>query len=287
METPVMALKKLKVPYTHTFSCDIDKKVKAQIMANFSPGKWFDDLMTRNNRLPCTPSVDLYVAGFPCQPFSGCGLQKGFKDKRGMVFYGCADYIDCKRPRAFILENVSRFISHAGGSALSKVMQTLQGIGKGAYAVKWRILNTEEHGVPQNRPRLYIIGIRKDCQRAQISFPEPLEKVSIEPLLDPVKRRPTMTMMPPKTSKACHANVKRVLKQLTKQKKTPLTKTFIIDHMSSPDRCSFTEDKVMCMTRRRGGGHWITLLHSTILLRYVSKWPDPGRIEATTSRWDR
>lgn len=258
METPVMALKKLKVPYEHMFSCDIDKKVKAQIMANFPPAEWFDDLMTRDNRSPSTPSVDLYVAGFPCQPFSACGLQKGFKDKRGMVFYGCADYIDCKRPRAFILENVRRLINHDGGNTLSKVMQTLQGIGNGAYAVKWKLLNTEEHGVPQSRPRLYIIGIRKDCQRAEFSFPEPLERVSIEPLLDPVKRKPTMTILPPKTSKACHVNVKRVLKQLTKQGKKPLTKTFIIDHNSSPHFCGFTEDKVMCMTRRRGGGHWIT-----------------------------
>eukprot|EP00931_Biecheleriopsis_adriatica_P081452 TRINITY_DN5477_c0_g1_i1.p1 TRINITY_DN5477_c0_g1~~TRINITY_DN5477_c0_g1_i1.p1 ORF type:complete len:404 (+),score=70.21 TRINITY_DN5477_c0_g1_i1:86-1213(+) len=258
METPVMALKKLKVPYDHMFSCDIDKHVKAQIQKNFPPVKWFDDLMTRDNSSSATPSVDIYVAGFPCQPFSAAGLQKGFKDKRGMVFYGCADYIDCKRPRAFILENVKRLINHEGGKTLNKVMQTLEGIGDGAYAVDWKLLDTQDHGVPQSRPRVYIIGIRKDCQRSKITFPEPLERVSIESFLDPVKRKPTMDTLPPKKSKLQCSNVKRVLKQLTAAGKKPLTKTFVVDHNSSPKFCSWMHDKVKCMTKSRPGGHWVT-----------------------------
>eukprot|EP00931_Biecheleriopsis_adriatica_P081455 TRINITY_DN5477_c0_g1_i4.p1 TRINITY_DN5477_c0_g1~~TRINITY_DN5477_c0_g1_i4.p1 ORF type:complete len:404 (+),score=79.58 TRINITY_DN5477_c0_g1_i4:86-1213(+) len=258
METPVMALKKLKVPYDHMFSCDIDKHVKAQIQKNFPPVKWFDDLMTRDNSSSATPSVDIYVAGFPCQPFSAAGLQKGFKDKRGMVFYGCADYIDCKRPRAFILENVKRLINHEGGKTLNKVMQTLEGIGDGAYAVDWKLLDTQDHGVPQSRPRVYIIGIRKDCQRSKITFPEPLERVSIESFLDPVKRKPTMENLPRKASKTQYINVKRTLKRLTAAGKSPLTKTFIIDHQSSPKFCGWMQDKVMCMTKSRASGHWVT-----------------------------
>jgi len=258
METPVMALKKLKVPYDHMFSCDIDKHVKAQILENFPSAEWYDDLMLRDNSLSATPSVDIYVAGFPCQPFSAAGLQKGFKDKRGMVFYGCADYIDCKRPRAFILENVKRLINHEGGQTLKKVMQTLEGIGDGAYSVDWKLLDTQDHGVPQSRPRVYIVGIRKDCQRSKISFPEPLERVSIESFLDPVKRKPTMETLPAKSSKTQYVNVKRTLKQLTAKGENPLTKTFIIDHNSSPKFCGWMKDKVMCMTKSRARGHWVT-----------------------------
>jgi len=258
METPVMALKKLKVPYEHMFSCDIDKHVKTQILENFPPAMWYDDLMTRDNGSSATPSADIYIAGFPCQSFSAVGLQKGFKDKRGMVFYGCADYIDCKRPRAFILENVKRLISHDDGNTLKKVMETLEGIGRGAYSVAWKILDTQEHGVPQSRPRVYITGIRKDCQRAEITFPEPLERVSIESFLDPVKRKPTLDILPSKSHNAQYVNVKRVMKKLTKQGKKPLTKTFIIDHNSSPKFCGHMEDKVMCMTKRRAAGHWIS-----------------------------
>merc|ERR1719386_582265 len=62
METPVMALKKLGVPYEHMFSCDIDAAVKKQILENFPPKKWYDDLMTRDNHALSTPAVGLYVA---------------------------------------------------------------------------------------------------------------------------------------------------------------------------------------------------------------------------------
>jgi len=262
-----MALNKLKVPIEHMFSCDIDKSVKAQILENFPPVKWYDDLMTRDNSCSSTPAVDIYVAGFPCQSFSACGLQKGFKDKRGKVFFGCADYIDSKRPRVFILENVRRLINHNGGKTLSRVMQALEGIGNGAYSVEWKLMDTQDHGVPQSRPRVYIIGIRKDCQRAEIQFPEPLKKVSIEKLLDRKTRRPTMKHLPPKSSGTAYRNVKRVLKELKQKGKHPFTRTFIIDHNSTPKFCGYMENKVMCMTKSRAGGHWLTNRGRTMNLR--------------------
>jgi len=257
METPVMALKKLRVKHEHMFSCDIDRHVKAQILANHKPAKWFDDLMNRNNRSRATPSVDLYVAGFPCQPFSAGGLQKGFKDKRGMVFYGCADYIDCKRPRAFILENVKQLINHKKGKTLKKVIQTLEGIGDGAYDIDWKLLDTQDHGVPQSRARVYIVGIRKNCQRSKISFPEPLERVSIDDFLDPVERKPTMRTLK-QLNKTQRTNVEKVLKQLKAEGEKPFTTTFVIDHNSSARFCGWMKDKVMCMTKSRARGHWVT-----------------------------
>jgi len=138
------------------------------------------DLMTRDHQAQSTPKVDLYVAGFPCQTFSQAGLQQGFLDKRGIVFYGCADYIDCKRPRAFILENVKGFLSHDGGKTFRRVMTTLRGIGDGAYEVKVEILDAQDHGVPQSRPRVYIVGIRRDVKANEFVFPAPLPRVSLE-----------------------------------------------------------------------------------------------------------
>jgi DNA (cytosine-5)-methyltransferase 1 len=258
METPLMALKRLEVPYKHMFACDIERHVRNHIAENFSAAKWFDDLLLRDNSSRTTPEVQLYIAGFPCQPFSSAGLKKGFKDKRGTVFFGCADYIDSKRPWTFLLENVGKLINHDGGKTLKKVMQTLKNIGNGAYAVDWKLLNTQDHGVPQSRPRVYIVGIRKDRQRSEISFPEPLPRVSIESFLDPVEHAPTMADLPPGNSKTARSNVERILKKLMVEGKTPLTKTFTIDHGSSAYRCSVMEDAVMCMTKSRAGGHWVT-----------------------------
>jgi DNA (cytosine-5)-methyltransferase 1 len=214
--------------------------------------------MTRDNSAPSTPAVDIYVAGFPCQPFSAAGLQKGFKDKRGMVFYGCADYIDSKRPQAFILENVKRLINHDNGKTLKCVMQCLEGIGNGAYKVQWKLLQTQEHGVPQSRPRIYIIGIRRDCQCSEFVFPEPLPFVSIESFLDPVQRRPTMKDLPPKGNKTVYTNVTQVLKELTDSGAEPLKNTFVVDVDSTVRFRTVMKDRVMCMTKSRASGHWVT-----------------------------
>jgi DNA (cytosine-5)-methyltransferase 1 len=257
METPVMALKRLGVSYEHTFSCDIDKSVKTQLLANFPAKKWYDDLMKRDNDE--VPDTDLYVAGFPCQSFSAAGLQKGFKDKRGKVFYGVARFIIAKEPRAFILENVKRLITHNKGKTLQKVLECLRSINKGMYNVEYQVINTADHGVPQSRPRVYFIGIRKDRLMHKFEFPEPLKPVSLESLLDPVQRRPTMEDNVPKSSGTAWRNTRAVLRNLIKEGEKPLTKdTWIVDIDASPHFLCKKKDSAMCMTKSRGSGFWIT-----------------------------
>lgn len=212
--------------------------------------------MDRDNTSPSTPAVDIYIAGFPCQSFSNAGLRKGLEDKRGLVFFGCANYIMNKRPRAFILENVKGLLNHEEGDTFEKVMKCLSGIGDGAYEVKHELLNSMEHGVPQSRPRVYIIGIRKDCKRCEFNFPEPLPAVSIETCLDPVERRPTLNDLPPKTNKTAHKNVKQVLKSL--KGKGPLKNTYVIDLDASVRFRSVMKDRTMCMTKSRASGFWVT-----------------------------
>merc|ERR1719461_2621487 len=75
-------------------------------MANYPPKIFFDDLTKRDNSK--APAADLYVAGFPCQPFSTAGLQQGFSDVRGRgeIFWHVRDYLEQKKPRMFMLEGV-------------------------------------------------------------------------------------------------------------------------------------------------------------------------------------
>ena len=92
MESPIQAIRNLKVPYNQKFSCDNSEHVQATIKAFFLHGTFYKDINTRNNHE--TAEVDLYVAGFPCQAFSTAGKQKGFSDGRGTIFFRVLDYIE-------------------------------------------------------------------------------------------------------------------------------------------------------------------------------------------------
>ena len=261
METPLMALKRLNVDFEHVFSCDNDPHVKKQILANYPQVQFFDDLMARDNGSAEVPCADLYVAGFPCQPFSGAGKGRGLEDARGTVFFGCADYIQKKQPRMYILENVKRILSNDKGRTWELIMNTLITMNRGAYHVDWKVLDTQEHGVPQSRPRVYIVGVLKTALPKDFQsfpWPEKLPLISIEPLLEEAERKPTMNTLPPSYPTTPYKGVKEVMDALHKAKQNPLCRTFLIDIDASPKFRSYMEDRVMCMTKSRPSGFWIS-----------------------------
>lgn len=101
IEAPIMALTQLTVPFVHEFSSEIDKHCIASIRANYDPKIIFGDMTKRKLK-----DIDLYVCGFPCQPFSDAGKRQGVKDPRGTIFWECLRVIRYKKPTFFILENV-------------------------------------------------------------------------------------------------------------------------------------------------------------------------------------
>lgn len=101
------------------------------------------------------PNFDLLVAGFPCQPFSLAGERKGFRDTRGTLFFDIARILEHHKPQNFILENVKGLTSHDGGRTFRTIIQTLDELG---YCVEWSILNSKNHGLGQNRERIFIVG---------------------------------------------------------------------------------------------------------------------------------
>lgn len=120
------------------------------------------------------PNHDLLLAGFPCQPFSHAGLKKGFDDTRGTLFFDIARILDAKKPRVVLLENVKGFVSHDKGNTFDVVRRILENQG---YKVHWKVLNARDFGVPQNRERIYIVGIRKDIgDVGEFQFPTPSGK---------------------------------------------------------------------------------------------------------------
>ena len=120
-------------------------------------------------------NYDILLAGFPCQAFSRAGKQLGFHDKtRGTLFFDIADIIKKTRPKAFMLENVDNLITHNKGETFDTIIKTLTeelnykviGVksenGKIKYNAKTFVRNSRNFGVPQNRPRIYIMGFDRE-----------------------------------------------------------------------------------------------------------------------------
>jgi DNA (cytosine-5)-methyltransferase 1 len=99
---------------------------------------------------------DLLLGGFPCQPFSYAGKRMGFGDTRGTLFFEIERLLEKYHPKAFLLENVRGLYTHDGGRTFNTIMDKLHGLGYGTYDL---LQNSSNFGVPQNRVRLYIVGI--------------------------------------------------------------------------------------------------------------------------------
>lgn len=107
------------------------------------------------------PDFDLLVGGFPCQAFSIAGLRRGFDDTRGTLFFEIARILRDKKPRNFLLENVKGLLSHDHGKTFKTILRVLSEMG---YDVQWEVYNSKDHGVPQNRERIYLKGhLRGEC----------------------------------------------------------------------------------------------------------------------------
>ncbi|NDE15975.1 DNA (cytosine-5-)-methyltransferase [bacterium] len=170
IEAPIVALRQLKIPFIHEFSSEIDKHCIATIRANFQPRIIFGDIMERDIR--DVPDIDLYICGFPCQPFSTAGNREGERDPRGTVFYECLRVILHKKPMVFVLENVRGLVSIDGGETFKTILDSLRRLK--IYDVQWKILNTADYGIPQSRKRVFIVGIRRDREKRPFQWPEPI-----------------------------------------------------------------------------------------------------------------
>lgn len=116
---------------------------------------------------------DVLTAGFPCQPFSIAGLQKGFKDRDGNLFFEITRIIDTKRPKVVFLENVPNLMEHDDGKTFLVIYNGLAQFG---YAVYYRVLASNDYGnLPQIRKRIYIVAVREDIADRVYQYPEPIE----------------------------------------------------------------------------------------------------------------
>lgn len=134
------------------FSSDINTECRKTYFENF--GEYPNGDITKISAGDI-PEHEILCAGFPCQPFSISGKQKGFEDTRGTLFFDICRILSKKQPQVVFLENVKHLIHHDHGNTLRVIISHLEQLG---YQVSWKIFNALDFGVPQNRERIIIIG---------------------------------------------------------------------------------------------------------------------------------
>lgn len=205
---PEQALKKLNIDYTIVFACDNDeielkesfedikqnfkksqysdinkfvsdmysntkkpKYVKQSYFANYDidEERWYPDIRFLDGK-KYKNNIDIFIGGSPCQSFSIIGKRGGLEDARGTLFYEYARLVKEMQPKVFVYENVPGMLIHDGGNTWKVIQNVFKSLG---YKIKYQVLNSKDYGIPQNRKRLFVVGIKK--QYPDFSFPEPFE----------------------------------------------------------------------------------------------------------------
>lgn len=166
------ALMRLGIKYNEVFACDKDKYARETFILNYGEPKNFPtDVYERE--IP-TESLDIYMTSPPCQAFSLSGKRLGKDDKRGILFFNSHQFIKTNKPRYFIFENVKGLLSDDNGNTFQEWLNMLGGKSVNGlpvlfpykdsvpYHIYYKVMNAKKHGVPQNRERVFIVGIRDD-----------------------------------------------------------------------------------------------------------------------------
>ncbi|MQY41014.1 DNA (cytosine-5-)-methyltransferase [Epibacterium sp. SM1969] len=156
--------------FDHTALVEIDKHCCATLRHNRPNWNVLEeDVRDFKERASDYAGIDLLAGGLPCPPFSVAGKQLGEKDERNL-FDDAMEIVDATRPRAVMIENVRGFLDAVFLDYREKLKKQLKKLG---YETDWRLLNASDFGVPQLRPRVVIIALRKEFS-GQFSWPDPL-----------------------------------------------------------------------------------------------------------------
>ena len=187
----------IRIPYQElggkcVLTSEWDKYAKIAYATNFGEYPQGDITQITAETIP---DHDILLGGFPCQAFSQAGLKKGFNDTRGTMFFEIQRILAAKRPKAFMLENVKQLKGHDKGRTLQTILKILQGdcshsipddvpmsedarqalSEKLNYWVDYKVLRATDFGVPQNRERIFIVGLNKDYFKDISLFDSPFK----------------------------------------------------------------------------------------------------------------
>ena len=235
------------------FVCEKDPVCRKVLLSVHQPRVVYDDVTKRD--VKDMAKVDLYTAGFPCQ-LKGEGRRD--RQGRGLIFDHVLKYINEKLPKCFLLENVvPPSLRKREKEAFEKMLASLRQSEE--YFVTWRVINARDYGIPQNRPRVFIVGLLRSAV-SQPSFPWP-RPATRSPL--PLTRflcGGAGVFRNPAAWTVAHGQLQRGLEAIRAEKSNPRTTDYALDIWSGRDYPTCMTDRVPCITRTRGaaGGYYIT-----------------------------
>ena len=173
------ALSRLNIDHEIAFACDNDKFVKQSYFANYeiTQENWYEDVLKLDATKYLSDDIDIIIGGSPCQSFSFVGKQKGLEDDRGNLIFEFIRIIKEAKPKIFIFENVKGLTTHDNGETFKYVLEKFKELD---YTICYDILKATEYGIPQSRQRLFLVGIRKNCNAISIVFPPPKIQLTLK-----------------------------------------------------------------------------------------------------------
>lgn len=190
------ALKRLNIQYENIYQAEWDKYARQTYLHNYEEPIYYTKDVHDTPTEEITEkygSLDIAMFSPPCQAFSLAGKRLGKEDKRGILFFNSYEFIQINKPRYFIFENVKGLLSINEGSTFQEWVNMLGGKSVNGvpiifpyeesvpYHLYWKVLNAKDYGVPQNRERVFLIGIRDDEDN---NFRFPLEEALTKRLKD-------------------------------------------------------------------------------------------------------
>jgi DNA (cytosine-5)-methyltransferase 1 len=161
---------------------DFDKYAVQTYQANIGDQIVLGDINALTHSIP---NHDVLIGGFPCQPFSSLGKQKGFEDERGTLFFTIKEILKKYETKVVVLENVKNLKHHDKGKTLERMLRELEEIG---YSCSYEVLNSCDFGVPQRRNRVFIVAFLKSKFKTDFTFKFPKKSsslnISTQDLLD-------------------------------------------------------------------------------------------------------
>ena len=226
-----------------SFVCEKNVAARKLILAHQKPNIVYEDITKRP--VDDMPSCDLYAVGLPCPP--SAGVREGTGDRHGhRHFEHAVEYIFSKTPKCFLLESGKGLTATNYRGVFLNMLATLR--SKGKYVVTWRVVNTADHGIPQNRPRLYIIGLLRSAlpgNQAGFKWPRPTGCKPLSLLVDPCS---AIDREQPLSNTKADENLKRLQQDLISQGFPLRSVPFALDIFSSNHIGRAMVDKVPCLT---------------------------------------